>query len=231
MPRYACFTGSPLHGINAPRNHGFAVRCRAHAINLRRSFCYRRVALSSLQQPPEHPPSNEQAPATPAPGALTSEAKADHEVLESLAKSGTSSLQEIGASVKNDLESVSASTQAMADEMIAEETEALLSKYDEKQEQLLATVKAERRVIEREAKRIEDLAGKLRHAKAGGKPGSPREKILAAVAGLASVAALVYAWTGFVSGDTGSLQNAGLDAVVAAVAVYLLQRAEGTRSS
>lgn len=125
----------------------------------------------------------------------------------------------------DDLESIQASTQAYADELIAEETEALLAKYDEQQEELLAAVDDDRRIIEEQMKRIQELTGKMRDDDDDVEIADTplREKALAAAAGLFAIAAIVYAWTGFVQDDSVALQNAGLDAVVAAAAVYFVK--------
>lgn len=137
--------------------------------------------------------------------------------------SGTSSLEEIAGTVRDDLKGVSETTRAFAESAIAEETEALLAKYEERRKELLQNVDEERRVIEGELGRISDLADKYAKSKAQ-RDISMRGKVMSGVAGVFSIAAVLFAFSGVVDNDSGALGNAAVDAVCAAAAVYFLQR-------
>lgn len=150
--------------------------------------------------------------------------ESDRKAFDSLTSSGESSLREIGAAVSDQLESVSDKTQAFADNTSADQTEALLARYDEQQRELLANIDEERRVIEAELTSLSKWADSLskRQLNEGGT--SSRGKLLAAVAGIFSIAALVYAFTAVVDQDSGAFANASVDAIVATAAAFFFTR-------
>ena len=136
---------------------------------------------------------------------------------------GASSLEEIADSVRADLQGVSETTRAFADSAIAEETEALLAKYEDRRKELLVTVFEERRVIEGELGRVSELADKYAKSKMRTDT-SVRGKLMAAVAGVFSIAAVLYAFSGVVDNDSGALGSAAVDAACAAAAAYFIKR-------
>lgn len=218
---FACPPPNLLH-----RQHSVLSKTRSLQPRRSRPRSYSPVMLSSPSHKPEDAASHSPPHHTSPP--LSPEQAADQEVIDAAASEAQSSLEDVGGAVKDDLESVQATTQAYADKLIAEETEALLSRYEEKKDELLASVDDDRRVIEEQMGRIQELAkngsgtGFSENFTEGDVP--LREKALSAAAGLFAIAAVIYAWSGFVQDDSQALQNAGLDAIVAAAAVFFLKK-------
>lgn len=136
---------------------------------------------------------------------------------------GASSLEEIADSVRTDLQGVLKATRAFADSAIAEETEALLAKYEDRRKELLDTIFEERHVIEAELGRVSELADKYEKSKRRSNT-SVRGKLMTAVAGVFSIAAILYAFSGVVDNDSGALGSAAVDAACAAAAAYFVKR-------
>lgn len=126
--------------------------------------------------------------------------------------------------MQEQLESVSEKCQAFGDNLSVEETEALLARYDEQQKKLLANIDEERRVLQEELISLSKVADSVKQGQSVEGGVSFRGKLLAAMAGVFSIAALIYAFDAVVDGDSGAFAKASVDAIVASAAAFFFTR-------
>lgn len=123
--------------------------------------CKRAPTIISLSNSSDSSPSPSQLPLpdsflTSSPKKQTS--PADRQIFDDLTADASSSLTALGEQAKQDLENITASTAQFANNIIAEETEALLAKYDHQQRQILTTVDQQRQVINAEIDHLKHLS-------------------------------------------------------------------------
>eukprot|EP00177_Eucheuma_denticulatum_P002843 GFKZ01005094.1.p1 GENE.GFKZ01005094.1~~GFKZ01005094.1.p1 ORF type:complete len:224 (-),score=43.76 GFKZ01005094.1:1429-2100(-) len=113
------------------------------------------ISLSTSSPSPSQLPLPDDFPTSP-PKQQTS--PADRQIFEDLTAEASSSLNALGEQTKQDLENLTTSTATYADNIIAEETAALLAKYNDQQRQILTTVDQQRQVIKTEIDRLHTLS-------------------------------------------------------------------------
>lgn len=146
----------------------------------------------------------------------------DRRCVDEITKESEDTLRQVGDAVRKDLDDLRSSTDAMADQLIEQETQTLLSKYDEQQEDLLETVKNERRNIQDEFDKISSISnnkGSLREM-----PKNSAAQLLFAASFLFGLASIVYAWNALVNSNQQALINALVDAVVAVGASFFANK-------
>ncbi|PXF46815.1 hypothetical protein BWQ96_03344 [Gracilariopsis chorda] len=149
--------------------------------------------------------------------------KSDRRVMEGITETGVSRMNEIVSDMKDSLKGVEDDAINRATAMIQEETDALLSKYEDQRSDLLNKVKMDRKVIQEEFTKIEQLAGNMEERREGDGQSLKTKALLVSTTAFV-LAALYYAWNGFVNTDPAALTNAAVDAVVAAAAGYFLSK-------
>lgn len=147
----------------------------------------------------------------------------DRKKVDEITSESSQVLDDVADEVRADVQQLLTSSQQMADDMIEEETKALMEKYEMEQKQLLQNVDSERRIIREEVQRIESMSGASNSTwTASSMPSGKR--LLLTTALLFALASLAYLWTAVANTDSVSLRNAGVDMVVAVVAVYYSSR-------
>lgn len=149
--------------------------------------------------------------------------ESDKRVMDGIASVGMEKIEEIASEVKGDLDKLMSQSAQVASEMLQEETEIMLAKYEEKQRDILAGVEKEKEVIKREAERIEELTREIK-ASESTRTTTAATKALSASTALFGLAALFYAWNGIVYSDSVALQSAVVDSLVAAASGFFLAK-------
>lgn len=142
----------------------------------------------------------------------------DRQNVEDITAESEETLREVGDSVQKDLDDLRSETEARADQLIEEETQALLDKYDDQQRQVLDNVEKEKRVIQDELDKINSFDGTKTKTTAGRAPNVA--KLLFALSVLFGMASVTYAWNAITTGDQQTLYYAIVDAAVAVCASY-----------
>lgn len=138
---------------------------------------------------------------------------------DSITNEGEQMLDNVADDVRNDMNQLSDSLEEFAEKVIQEETDALLEKYESRQNELLEKVREERRFIEQEMNRFGALSASTERPKAAS---TLAERILLVATFLFGLAAVAYTWTAVVSSDSTALRNAVIDMAVAVCAAYAL---------
>ena len=150
--------------------------------------------------------------------------ESDKRVFEGITETGANTLQDIADEIKGDLESVQDASQQLASEIIEQETETLLSKYDEERATLLERMNDDKQAIEEELEKIKNLAQLVETPNEADHGVSKTSKVLLIVTALLGLGALYSGFIGLAFSDSESLANGAIDAVVAAISGFLLSR-------
>ncbi len=145
----------------------------------------------------------------------------EEKVLGDIKTTGMEGIEKIAGDLKEELTDVDAATEKYAKDLVDDEMGKVLTQYQEKQDQLLATQKLQAEEIRKEAKLIQELASSVQNPPESIKRRASREKILLSLSGLFGVAALYYFWSGITENSSTYIQNAAIDAVVAAFIAFL----------
>lgn len=140
---------------------------------------------------------------------------------DSITHEGEQMLNNVADDVRNEISELSDSLEEFADKTIREETDALLEKYGNRQNELLEKVREERRLIEQEMNRFNSLSSSSNTGSSGA-TAPLSQKILLATTLLFGLASVAYTWTAIASSDSTALRNAVIDMAVAVCAAYVL---------
>lgn len=150
------------------------------------------------------------------------------QTLNELKDTGVKDIENLGDEVKDDLGSVSRHTEEFATEIVNEEIQRVLDKYGETQRELIGQRKADTAIIRQESKRLEELVKSLQTDRGPRLTSGPNAAAL--VSGVLVIAAIYYAWGGFVEGSAEYLRNATVDALAAAFVAFLSNWRSGAGS-
>lgn len=152
-------------------------------------------------------------------------AEADRRVMDGIAEVGVDGMRVIAGGVQRELARVGENTEDMADALIAEEMTAILEKHEGDKAELLAGLGRDRKVIQEEFERIQELAESLKSPTATNMSDmSLSARTLFIATGLFVLGALFFAFNGTVTSDGEALVNAVIDAIVAAICAFLYTR-------
>jgi hypothetical protein len=160
--------------------------------------------------------------------------EADRRVFDSIVELGEGDLKMIGDAVSEELNDAGKDIAGRIDSLFDLELEKNLMQFEGKRDELMLDAIAQRNVIREEAARIDALAKSLDGAKRQSKQDTAargKQNALFAASGLFALAALTYAWRGFVDESSAAMQSAALDAVAAGAATYFYQRGERMESA
>lgn len=144
--------------------------------------------------------------------------------INDIAREGERMLENVADGARRDMDELPGSLEIFADKIIKEETEALLEKYENRQDELLEKVRQERRIIEEEMNRVKSVTSSTSL-----KPSDTAlsEKILLGTTLLFGLAAMAYTWTAIAYSDGTALRSAIIDMAFAVCAAYVLSSRGG----
>lgn len=150
----------------------------------------------------------------------------DRAAVSDITDKGAETVAEIADDLRADLDQIRNDTERMADNLIAEETAALLDRYNDKKEDILNNVQQERKLILSEMNNVEDLAKSIDSNLKTSSPSNSTTTttILLATTALFTLAAIYYAYIGLLNSDASSLTNAVIDLVFAVASAFFLSR-------
>lgn len=145
--------------------------------------------------------------------------------VDDIAKEGEKKLDQVADNVRTDMDNLRASSKDLAERLIAEESQALLQKCEDYQQEMIRAVEKERGILREEVSKLENMLNSYKK-ETGNKSTSPALKVLFSATFLFGLAAVIYAINAIVTSDSELLKNAMVNAVVAACGTYILSKPE-----
>lgn len=141
--------------------------------------------------------------------------------------SGVERIVKAGEDMKSELSGVGSSNEEFAAQLVEEELNKVLKKFEKERETLLSRKKEQVEEIRKEATLLRGLAiSAHKDTEIPADAFGARQKALLALAGLFGVAAMVFFWDGITADSSSSLMNASVDALFAALIAYFSQSSD-----